>query len=171
MKAIPPFDPKSGNVNVIIETPKGCRAKYSYDDKRDLYLLKSLLPAGMAFPFDFGFIPETVGEDGDPLDILVLIDEPALQGSLVPTRLIAVIEAEQTEGDETERNDRLIGIASASRQYRSVQSLEQLSPDLIAEIEHFFISYNELAGKKFRPLSRAGADRAVKLIKSARRRK
>jgi len=152
-------------VNVIIETPRDSRAKYSYDEKRDLYVLKSILPAGMSFPFDFGFIPGTKAEDGDQLEILVMIDEPAVQGSLVMTRLLAVIEAEQTEqGSEPERNDRLIGIALASRLYRSVNALDQLSPDLLEEIEHFFISYNELAGKKFRPLSRAGADRAREQI-------
>ncbi|MCU1233238.1 MAG: Inorganic diphosphatase [Candidatus Solibacter sp.] len=168
MKSLPPFDPHSGDVNVVIETPKGHRAKYHYEEQKDLYLPKSLLPEGMVFPFDFGFIPGTLGEDGDPLDILVLIDEPAAQGSLVATRLLAVIEAEQTEDGETKRNDRLIGVASVSRHYRSVQSLEQLNPNLLEEIEHFFISYSELSGKKFRPLSRAGADRALKLIESAR---
>jgi inorganic pyrophosphatase len=65
-----------------------------------LFVLKSVLPSGMAFPFDFGFIPGTRGEDGDPLDVLVLLDEPAIQGVLEPTRLIAVIEAEQTEGNK-----------------------------------------------------------------------
>ena len=84
------------------------------------------------------------------------------------TRLLAVIEAEQTENGKTERNDRLIGIAAASREYRSVESLEQLNPDLVEEIEQFFVSYNKLSGKVFRPIGRAGADRARKLIDAAR---
>ena len=88
----------------------------------------------------------------------VVWDEPAFQGSLVLTRLIAVIEAEQTEKGKTEHNDRLIGVAAISREYRSVESPDQLSPDLMVEIEHFFISYNHLAGKEFRPVGRAGAD-------------
>src|SRR5581483_4218718 len=115
--------------------------KYSYDSERGVFVLKSLLPSGMVFPFDFGFIPGTRADDGDPIDILVLIDEPAAQGSLVLARLVAVIEAEQTEKGKTERNDRLIGIAAISHDYRSVQALEQLSGDLLQEIEHFFISY------------------------------
>jgi len=82
--------------------------------------------------------------------------------------LIAVIEAEQTEKGKTERNDRLIGVAAASHSYRSVEAIEQLSEDLLKEIEHFFISYNELAGKQFRPLRRARADRALELIEAAR---
>src|SRR3982750_495346 len=104
IKSIPPFDPKTKLANVIVETPKDSRAKYAYDPEKELFVLKLLLPAGMAFPYDFGFLPGTGGEDGDPLDILVLIDEPAAQGCLVVTRLIAVIEAEQTEKDKTERN-------------------------------------------------------------------
>src|SRR4051794_6655598 len=164
MKALEPFDSQTGQVTVIVETPKGHRAKYSFDPQKQVFLLKSMLPAGMAFPFDFGFIPGTKAEDGDPVDILVLNDEPAVQGALVMTRLIAVIEAEQTEKGKTHRNDRLIGIAAASREYKSVNSLDQLSPDLLEEIEHFFMSYNELAGKKFRSVGRAGADRGRELI-------
>ncbi len=160
-----PFDRKSGHLRVVIETPKGRRNKYSYDSEHGLFQLKSVLPAGHVFPFDFGFIPGTVGEDGDPLDILVLMEEPASQGCLVLTRLMAVIEAEQSEGGQTKRNDRLIGVAANSHDYRSVESPDQLSPTLMEEIEHFFISYNEMAQKKFKPIGRAGADRARELIR------
>uniref|UniRef100_Q022W2 inorganic diphosphatase n=1 Tax=Solibacter usitatus (strain Ellin6076) TaxID=234267 RepID=Q022W2_SOLUE len=170
VKALKAFDQKSGHFHVIIDTPKGHRNKYHYEEDKDLFLLKSVLPAGMVFPFDFGFVPGTHGDDGDPLDILVLTDEPAIQGSLVMTRLLAVIEAEQTEQGETNRNDRLIGIAAASREYQSVESLDQLNPNLIEEIKHFFVTYNELSGKAFRPLGAAGADRARKLIESAAKR-
>jgi inorganic pyrophosphatase len=169
LEDLPPFDSESGHANVIVETPKGCRGKYAYDAKLGLFRLKSSLPAGMVFPFDFGFFPGTRGEDGDPLDVLVLGDEPAFQGSLVLTRLIAVIEAEQTEKGKTEHNDRLIGVAVSSREYRSVESPDQLSPDLMREIEHFFISYNQLAGKEFRPVGRAGADRARQLVAAGRK--
>jgi inorganic pyrophosphatase len=165
-----PFDGE-GQVQAIIDTPKGHRNKYSYDEKRGVFLLKSVLPAGHVFPFDFGFIPGTKGEDGDPLDILVLMEEPASQACLVPTRLVAVIEAEQTEKGKTERNDRLIGVAAASHDYRSVESLEQLSDSLLEEIEHFFISYNEIMGKKFKPLRRADAERGRKLIERGKREK
>jgi inorganic pyrophosphatase len=168
MKPLSPFVKESEHVHVIIDTPKGSRNKYHYDEEKELFLLKSVLPVGMSFPFDFGFIPGTRAADGDPVDILVLLDQPATQGSLVIARLIAVIEAEQTEQGKTSRNDRLIGIGTASRDYRSVESLDQLSPDLPDQIEHFFISYNELAGKKFQPLARAGPGRARALVEAAR---
>ena len=166
---LPPLDAESGHAHVIVETPKGCRHKYTFDPDLRLYRLKSSLPAGMVFPFDFGFLPGTKAQDGDPLDVLVLGDEPAQQGSLVLTRLIAVIEAEQTEKGKTVRNDRLIGVAIASRDYRSVESPQQVSPDLMTEIEHFFISYNQLAGKQFRPVGRAGPDRARALVEAGRK--
>ena len=168
LEDLQPFD-QSGRAQVIVETPKGCRNKYSYDSELGLFRLKSSMPAGMVFPFDFGFLPGTRGEDGDPLDVLVLMDEPATQGCLVLTRLIAVVEAEQTEKEKTERNDRLIGVAMTSHDYRSVETPEQLSPDLLTEIEQFFVSYNRLAEKEFRPIRRAGADRARQLVEAGRR--
>ena len=77
LKRLPPFDSKSGTLNIVIDTPKGCRSKFAYDMKRKAYVLKSILPQGALFPFDFGSIPGTVADDGDPLDALVLMDEPA----------------------------------------------------------------------------------------------
>src|ERR671939_103970 len=101
------FDNESEDLNVVIETPKGNRNKFKYDEERGLFKLSGVLPMGAVFPFDFGFIPSTLGGDGDPLDVLVLMDEPAFTGCLVPARLIGVVEAEQTEEGETQRNDRL----------------------------------------------------------------
>lgn len=171
LKELPPFDQKSGNLNVIIDTPKGCRSKFAYDIKRKAYVLKSVLPKGALFPFDFGSIPGTKADDGDPLDALVLMDEPAFCGCLVESRLIGVIEAEQTEDSKTERNDRLIAVAAKSPTHSEIKSLSDLSPVLVKEIEHFFISYNQQRGKEFRPIGRFGPARATRLVKKQRRRK
>ncbi|HEX8559097.1 MAG TPA: inorganic diphosphatase [Pyrinomonadaceae bacterium] len=152
-------------LNVIIETPKGSRNKYNYDEGLGLFKLGGVLTSGASFPFDFGFVPSTVGGDGDPLDVLVLMDEPAFTGCLVRTRLVGVVEAEQTERDgETTRNDRLVGVAADSRLLGRVRALEDLGPDLLEEIEHFFVSYNQIKGKTFRPLGRFGPARARALI-------
>src|SRR6185295_3939794 len=105
------FDVKTLGCQAIIETPKGCRNKFDYDRDSNLFKLGGLLPEGMMFPFDFGFIPSTLGEDGDPLDILVLMDAPAHVGCLIEVRLIGIINAEQTENGKTEVNDRLLGVA------------------------------------------------------------
>jgi len=158
-------------LNVVIETPKGSRNKYNYDEKLRLFKLGGVLPSGASFPFDFGFVPSTVGGDGDPLDVLVLMDEPAFTGCLVRVRLVGVVEAEQTERDgETTRNDRLIGVAAAARLLARVRTLESLGPDLLEEIEHFFVSYNDIKGKVFKPLGRHGPARALKLVEEGMKR-
>ena len=158
------FDAESDDLNVIIETPQGSRNKFKYDEKLGLFKLSGVLPAGAVFPFDFGYIPATLGGDGDPLDVLVLMDEPAFAGCLVPARLIGVIEAEQTEDGKTERNDRLIAVATDSHDHHEIQSLDQISPNLVQEIEHFFVSYNTIKGKQFAPKGRFGPERAQKLV-------
>lgn len=159
------FADDARELNVIIETPKGSRNKFNYDERLRLFKLGGVLPAGAVFPFDFGFVPSTTGGDGDPLDVLVLMDEPAFTGCLVHVRLLGVVEAEQTEEDgETTRNDRLIGLAAESRQHRQVRSLNTLDKTLLAEIEHFFVSYNKIKGKEFKPLGRFGPKRAVEIV-------
>src|SRR5438046_10317631 len=115
LRKLKPFDRKSGHLNVVIDTPKGCRNKYAFDLELNAYKLKSVLPHGTVFPFDFGSIPGTVADDGDPLDALVLMDEPAFCGCLIESRLIGVIEAEQSEDGKTERNDRLLAWVAKSQ--------------------------------------------------------
>src|SRR5579859_2257497 len=91
------LDLQTSVCRAIIETPKGSRNKFDYDPETSLFMLGGLLPEGMQFPFDFGFLPSTRGEDGDPLDIMVLMDAPAHVGCLMEVRIIGIIKAEQTE--------------------------------------------------------------------------
>ena len=158
------FEAESDELNVLIETPKGSRNKFKYDESRGLFKLSGLLPVGAVFPFDFGFIPSTLGGDGDPLDVLILMDEPAFPGCLVPARLIGVIEADQTEDGKTNRNDRLIAVAVDSRTHNDIQTLDDLNENLVNDIEHFFVSFNEAKGKQFEPLGRFGPKRAKKVV-------
>jgi len=164
------YDSETGFLNVIVETPQGSHNKYNYDEKLQLFKTSSVMPTGTVFPYDFGFIPSTLGEDGDPLDVLLLMEFAAPGGYLVSARLIGVIEAEQTEEDETERNDRLIAVSMESHRHKQAQSLADLGKDLVDEIEHFFIKYNELHGKEFKPLGRHGPKRATKLVKEGQAR-
>jgi len=160
------YDKETGELNVVIETPKGSRNKYAYDEKSGIFVLKGVLAVGHSFPFDFGYIPQTKGGDGDPLDVLVLMDEPAFTSCLVPSWLIGVIEAEQTERDrKVERNDRLIAVAADSYNHSEIKSINDLNEKLFAEIEHFFVSYNEAKGKKFKSPGRFGARKAAGLVK------
>jgi inorganic pyrophosphatase len=163
------FDAESGNLNVIVETPQGSRNKYDYDDGARLFYLDHVLPRGATFPFDFGFVPSTLGDDGDPLDILVLMDQPAFAGCLIRARLIGVIEAEQTEEGKAFRNDRLIAVAAASQAHSHIDSIDQLPGEVLDEIEHFFASYNAMRDRRFKPIGRKGPDRAAALIQEGMR--
>ena len=165
---LPAFD-EHGTLLVVIDTPKGSRNKFAFDDELGVFMLGGVLPAGAVFPFDFGYVPRTRAGDGDPVDVLVLMDEPAFVGCVVPARLIWVIEAEQTEAGETTRNDRLLAVAKSSRNHRDVRTVNDLHGNLVDEIEHFFVSYNESKGKEFRVLKRGGARRAETVLKGAMR--
>jgi len=161
---IRPFGDDDGVVNVVIDTPKGSRNKYKYDEKLGVFRLAKVLPAGASFPFNFGDVPGTLGDDGDPLDVLVLMDDAAFVGCLVPVRLVGVIEAEQEDGGKAIRNDRLIAVASESRDHADVRKLDDLSSSLLGEIEHFFVSYNAARGRRFTPKKRSGSRRAMTLL-------
>ena len=171
LRKLKPFDRKSGNLNVVIDTPKGCRNKYAFDFDLNAYKLKTVLPKGAVFPFDFGSIAGTIADDGDPLDALLLMDEPVFVGCLVEARLLGVIEANQTEDGKTERNDRLIAVAAESHTHGSLKSLDDLDSTMIDEIEHFFISYNKARGKKFEPGKRKGPKHAKNIVKKSAKKK
>jgi inorganic pyrophosphatase len=157
---------KRRECRVIIETPKGRRSKFDYDPNTRLFALGGLLPEGLAFPFDFGFVPSTLGGDGDPLDVMVLMDEPAHVGCVLQVRLIGVIEAEQLEDGKTVRNDRLLAVATHSYSHEDVLSLDQAPGSLLDQIEAFFVSYNKSRGKKFRIRARHGPKRAARVLET-----
>src|SRR5437763_8042605 len=144
------LDVKKCTCRAIIETPKGCRNKFNYDADSNLFMLGGLLPEGMMFPFDFGFIPSTLGEDGDPLDILVLMDAPAHVGCLIEVRIIGIINAEQTEKGKSEANDRLLGVSVHSYDHQDLHTITDVSKTLLDQVEEFFVSYNKQRGKKFK---------------------
>ena len=168
---LPPFDEDDAvTLHVIIDTPKGSRNKFTWDSKHGLYKLSGVLAAGAFFPYDFVFVPSTLAEDGDPIDVLVLMEEPAFVGCLVPSRLIGGFSAFQTEEGKTERNDRLLAVAANSRNHRDLRTLDDLNQNLVHEIEHFFVSYNAAKGKTFEPQDRFGPEQArQRVIESAER--
>ena len=119
-----PVDKKTELLQVIVETPAGSRNKFAFDPKQGIFALKKVLPAGMVSPYDFGFLPHTIAPDGDPIDVLLLMDEPAFPGCAVRSRLIGVIEGEQIDGKKRIRNDRLIAVAEANHMYANVENLQ-----------------------------------------------
>ncbi len=158
-----------GEFQVVIETPKGSRNKYAFDPDARVFRLKKVMPSGMAFPYDFGFLPSTRGEDGDPVDVLVLMDEPAFAGCVMSCRLIGAIVAEQEDEDgKKERNDRLVAVEALNHAYATVTHISELGKKFIRELEAFFVNYHKLSGEKFRIRSIAGPGKARKLAKAGR---
>ncbi len=167
-----PFDPDhEATVHVIIETPKGSRNKYAFDPGQRVFKLKRVLPAGMTFPYDFGFVPSTKAEDGDPVDVLVLMDEPAFPGCLLESRLIGVIEGEQQEKGEKERNDRVVAIALSNHSFADIEHVDDLGKQFLRELEMFFVNYHDLQGEKYRVLDVRGPSQARKCIEQGLRSK
>ena len=164
-----PISKKDGLLQVIIETPAGSRNKFAFDPDQGIFSLKSVLPAGMVFPYDFGFLPQTLAPDGDPIDVLLLMDEPAFPGCAVLARLIGVIEGEQLDGKEKIRNDRLVAVAEANHMYANIRKLKDLPDKWVKELQDFFVNYHSLEGKKYRLLGCKGADAALRLIKKAQK--
>ena len=165
-----PIDKKDEDiVRVIIETPSGSRNKYSYDEDEKIFILKKVLPAGMTFPYTFGFVPSTRAEDGDPIDVLALMDEPALQGCLIKCRLIGVIEGEQGDGKKKERNDRLVAIEQNNHELAFIKHIDDLGKKFIEEVEKFFVNYHAMSGKKYRILDAKGPKEARRRVKQCMR--
>jgi len=161
---------KDDLVQVVIETPAGSRNKFAFDPHQCVFALKKVLPAGMVFPYDFGFLPQTLAPDGDPIDVLLLMDEPAYPGCLVASRLIGVIEGEQLDGKKKVRNDRLVAVADANHMYANVRKLKDLPDKWLEELQVFFVNYHNLEGKKYELLGCKGTDAAYSLIKKAQKR-
>lgn len=171
LDSIPCYDARSDQWRVIVETPRCVRHKYKYDPGMEAFILHRILPEGMSFPLDFGFLPHTRAPDGDPIDVLVMIEDPTFTGCVIPCQLIGVIEAIQTEEDGTsERNDRLIAVPAESRNQNKISSVKDLDKRQISDIESFFTFYNQIFGKKFKVEGLHGPKTAKRLAQEAIRR-
>ena len=158
-------------ISVTIETPRGGRNKLKFEPAKKMYSLSKILPEGMVFPYDFGFVPGTKAADGDPLDVLVLTDEPLFPGCLVECRLIGVIELTQEEAGKKERNDRLVAVALASLLYADVQDLAGLNGVVLKQVEQFFVNYQRVRNINVAILGRYDPDKAKEVLRRSRRKK
>ena len=152
---------------VVIETPKGSRNKYAYDPTEHIFELKKVLPAGMAFPYDFGFVPSTLAGDGDPIDVLVLMDEAAFPGCKLKCRLVGLIEGEQAVKKSVERNDRVIAVEVANHSYARIRHVDDLGKEFEKELEEFFVNYHRLEGASYKVLALKGPRAAYRAVKGA----
>jgi inorganic pyrophosphatase len=157
-------------LTVVIETPKGTRNKLAFDEKLEVFQLKKVLPAGMSFPYDFGFVPQTRADDGDPIDVLVLMDAPAFPGCVVMCRLIGIIEGEQLEPPKRTpvRNDRLIAAEVNAASTRRVRNVKDLGTNFVSELEAFFVNYHQLSKHQYRVLATRGPRAARAQVNKAR---
>jgi inorganic pyrophosphatase len=159
---------KEKSVEIIVETPKGSRNKYRFDEQKKIMTLKKILPTGFSFPFDFGLIPGTKGEDGDPLDIIIITQQSIFPGCHVDCRIVGGIKAKQAENGKEIRNDRFVAIPVCDDLYSSIENIDDLPKELVSEITDFFVAYRKHENVDFVPLSLLTSREVKKIIKSSK---
>jgi inorganic pyrophosphatase len=163
------LDRKKRQCKAIIETPKGRRTKFKYENDSGLFSLSKVLPQGFSFPFDFGFIPSTIAEDGDPADVIVLMEEPAHVGCLLQVRLLGAIKIMQTEDGKTTPNDRLVAVPVQSQEFAKVQTFDDLRGNLTEEVADFLGLYNKNSDIQDEVTGTCGPEEAMDLLEKAAR--
>ena len=136
--SVPTMD--GDGVNVIVETPRGSRAKFKFAPRAGAFMMSRPLALGLHYPFDWGFIPSTMAEDGDPLDALIIHDAVSYPGMIIRCRPVAILEVRQSERGLTRRNDRVMVAPSESRRQESLDDLRALSYQMREELERFFLA-------------------------------
>ena len=152
---------------IVVETPRGSRNKYKLDPSTGRIKLSKVMPEGMVFPYDFGFFPGTAAQDGDPLDALVLGDEPTFPGCQIDCRLAGVLLGEQKEKGKTNRNDRILAVAEASVLYSEIRDSRELPAAVLKQIEDFFVNYQKVRQIEFRVLGHDGPEEAQRLLQDS----
>jgi inorganic pyrophosphatase len=164
---IDPKIEKDGTLRVVVETPRGSRHKYAWNEELGAFEHKATLGSGLVWPYDYGFIPRTKGGDGDPLDVLVLMDEPAFPGCLLHVRIIGAFEVEKNG----ESNDRYVACLLPSREISlstdGYETLNDLPALLLEQMEHFLTAYSEQRGNEVRVRGRLEAKKALARIKKS----
>lgn len=164
------FDPQNGDLVVIIETPRNSRSKYAYEPESGTFALRYVLPEDWSFPVDFGFIPSTLGEDGDPLDVIILLDESLAVGTKVSARLIGAIKAkERMPGEDWIRNDRLVAVAIHAHTHEGKRTLSDIEATFLRQLETFFTDVARRHGKEFKAKALLEAGDADALVRRGMR--
>ena len=155
---------EDGRLRIVVDTPKGSRNKYKWDEALGLFRLTKVLPPGFAMPWNYGFLPKTRSEDGDPLDAVVLMEEPAFCGAVILARARGVLRM-TSDGD---RNDRVIASPSGEHEDRIYET--EIPSRIFEEIGVFFEGYHRLRGEVTKVIGRGAAEEAEKEIRAAMRR-
>ncbi|MFL5319230.1 MAG: inorganic diphosphatase [Myxococcaceae bacterium] len=166
-----PARTKDGDFHVVVESPRGSRVKLKYEPKLKAFTVARPLSFGHTYPFDWGFIPSTKAEDGDPLDVMILWDVPSYPGVVIPCRPLGVIRLEQNDGEGgRERNDRLIAIPVKAPRDQDMETFRDLSARERDELTHFFVSAVFFANKDPKLLGWGTPKEAEQLIDKAMKR-
>jgi inorganic pyrophosphatase len=131
-------------MNVIVEIPKGSKNKYEIDKKTGLIALDRVMHTSQDYPFDYGFVPQSLWHDGDPLDVVLLTTHPLAPGILVKARPVAVMHMV----DSGEADEKIVAVPIEDPRFEKVQDLGDINPHTLKEIEHFFLTYKNLQNKK-----------------------
>ena len=164
---LPPFFEETTLVNGVVDTPRGASCKLKFDEDSAIFRVHKGMPLGLIFPFNFGYVPSTRGEDGDAVDVLLLADPVFPVGSVVLGQVIGVLEAVQIEGRRKQRNDRLLARPVEVVSRNPILPTMEFNAELKKSIAGFFIKYNELQGRKFQPHGYSSATAAIRLIRRA----
>jgi inorganic pyrophosphatase len=155
-----PAQPKPGVINVLIEIPGGSKNKYEYDKELGAFALDRVLYSSVKYPYDYGFIPNTLADDGDPLDGMVLIDEPTFPGCIIAARPIGFLEMI----DGGDRDEKILCVPDKDPRYTNVKSLKDIAHHRLEEIAEFFRSYKNLEKKVTQILGWQDVERVQPLV-------
>ncbi len=150
-------------VMALVEIPKGSRNKYEYDKERQMVRFDRMLFSAVHYPSDYGFILDTLGQDGDPLDALILVSEPTFPGCLIEVKPIGLFKM----WDEKGRDEKILCVPISDPHWNSLNNLSDVTPHLLIEIEHFFTVYKDLERKKVSVEGWEDLEQAVIIIREA----
>src|SRR6201989_821987 len=156
-----------GDVYVVVQPPRGSRAKFDYEPELKTFTLSKSLLTGLTYPHDWGFVPSNKADDGDPIDIMVVHDAATFPGIVLTCRVIGILQIEQKTKGKTERNDRLFAVPRDSHSEQALADVSDLSKPIREELEKFFKATDELEDKKLNILGWKGPKAAVQGIKDA----
>lgn len=159
LSLIPP-EPKPGLINVLIEIPAGSKNKYEFDKDLQAFALDRVLYSSVQYPYDYGFIPNTLADDGDPLDGMVLMDQPTFPGCVIAARPIGMLEMI----DGGDRDEKILCVPAKDPRYSDVKSLKDVAPHRLEEIAEFFRSYKNLEKKVTEILGWQDVDKVQPLV-------
>lgn len=159
LSLIPP-QPKTGLINVLIEIPAGSKNKYEYDKDMQAFALDRVLYSSVQYPYDYGFVPNTLADDGDPLDGMVIMDQPTFPGCVIAARPIGMLEMV----DGGDRDEKILCVPAKDPRYVHIKSLQDVAPHRLDEIAEFFKTYKNLERKVTEILGWQGVEQVLPLV-------